>query len=244
MIVAANRDERFERPAAPAGVLRWTSPRIVGGRDLRAGGTWLAVSEAGVVAGLTNKPGERDPARRSRGEIPLLAAGGASARGGIDALVAAADGGSYSPCWVLAGDRSALYALDLTASTPRPPVSLPAGIHVLENKPLDVASAKVDRVRHLIGDIEGRPIREVVDLLRTVLRDHVVTSAPTGDDAEARLRSRASACCVHSEEYGTRATSLVLVPAAPHDPPRMWASEGPSCTHPLREVAFDEAGVA
>ena len=51
----------------------WVSAGEAGGRDLMAGGTWLAVNDHGVVAGLTNKPAEegRDPSKRSRGEIPL-----------------------------------------------------------------------------------------------------------------------------------------------------------------------------
>ena len=57
-------------------VLAESDPRILGGRDEKAGGTWLAVNEHGVVAGLTNRPAPdgADPARRSRGEIPLALA--------------------------------------------------------------------------------------------------------------------------------------------------------------------------
>jgi uncharacterized protein with NRDE domain len=42
LVVAANRDEYHERPAAP--LARWTdSPDIIGGRDLQANGAWFAV---------------------------------------------------------------------------------------------------------------------------------------------------------------------------------------------------------
>ena len=70
LIVAANRDEQYARPADPVTVLR-ERPRTLGGRDRLAGGTWLAVNEHGVVAGLTNQPMQRSPTRRSRGAIPL-----------------------------------------------------------------------------------------------------------------------------------------------------------------------------
>ena len=72
LVVAANRDERLDRPAHSLCVLREHAPRILGGRDDLAGGTWLAVNEHGVVAGLTNRPspGGRDPTKRSRGELP------------------------------------------------------------------------------------------------------------------------------------------------------------------------------
>ena len=73
LVVAANRDEFLARPASGVTVLR-DAPRTLGGRDAVGGGTWLAVNLRGVVAALTNTPlpGAPDPARRSRGELPLL----------------------------------------------------------------------------------------------------------------------------------------------------------------------------
>ena len=72
LIVAANRDEFYRRPAVTMTTLRDADPRVLGGRDELAGGTWLAVNEHGVVAGLTNQPapGGRDLTKRSRGELP------------------------------------------------------------------------------------------------------------------------------------------------------------------------------
>ena len=73
LVIAANRDEHFDRPTAP--LQRWTSAGgrvIVSGRDLRAGGTWLGLSDGGRVAMLTNvrEPGQM-PGPRSRGDLPL-----------------------------------------------------------------------------------------------------------------------------------------------------------------------------
>ncbi len=78
LLVGANRDESPGRPTAGPALLR-EAPRVVGGRDLLAGGTWLAVREAGFVAALMNRrpvPGEaRDPRTiRSRGLLCLEAA--------------------------------------------------------------------------------------------------------------------------------------------------------------------------
>jgi uncharacterized protein with NRDE domain len=61
LVVGANRDERLDRPATAMTVLRSEHPRILGGRDEVAEGTWLAVNEYGVVAGLTNRPAREGP---------------------------------------------------------------------------------------------------------------------------------------------------------------------------------------
>ncbi|MGH8620486.1 MAG: NRDE family protein, partial [Burkholderiales bacterium] len=43
LLVAANRDERHDRPALP--LAPWTdAPDIIGGRDLEQGGTWMGYS--------------------------------------------------------------------------------------------------------------------------------------------------------------------------------------------------------
>ena len=73
LVMAANRDERSDRPALAATVLVPSGPRVLGGRDTLAGGTWLALNEHSLVTGLTNRPSPtgRDPSKRSRGELPL-----------------------------------------------------------------------------------------------------------------------------------------------------------------------------
>ncbi len=60
-MLAANRDEFLGRPRPPPAVLV-DRPRIAGGRDLLAGGTWMAVAADGRVAAVTNRRSEmRDP---------------------------------------------------------------------------------------------------------------------------------------------------------------------------------------
>jgi uncharacterized protein with NRDE domain len=73
LVVAANRDEFFNRPAAR--LAWWTpdagGPAILGGRDLEAGGTWLGLNAQGRLAMLTNvrDPSRIDPEAPSRGQI-------------------------------------------------------------------------------------------------------------------------------------------------------------------------------
>ena len=71
LLLAANRDEFYERPSQP--LAEWPDvPGVIAGRDLQAGGTWLGVGPGGRFAALTNI---RDPGQaqgsRSRGELPV-----------------------------------------------------------------------------------------------------------------------------------------------------------------------------
>src|ERR1051325_8751411 len=69
LVVAANRDELLARPATAPLPLRAEPRRAVGGHDLPAGGTWLGVTETGLVAGILNRRTSTppDPSCRSRG---------------------------------------------------------------------------------------------------------------------------------------------------------------------------------
>jgi uncharacterized protein with NRDE domain len=212
LVVGANRDERTDRPATAVTVLRAADPRILGGRDLVAGGTWLAVNEHGVVAGLTNRPlpDGRDPTKRSRGLLPLLAAARHSAAASVAALLDEVDPAEFNPAWLLVGDRSSLFAVSVDGA--RPVVEpLPPGVHVLENHPPGARSAKVAHVRRLLGPAERWTTDGLAERLRRVLADH---SRPD-PLPEGRPPFVASAC-VHGDEYGTRSSA-----------------DGPPCTAPF-----------
>jgi uncharacterized protein with NRDE domain len=66
LVLAANRDEDYDRPTLAAGF--WNeAPNVVGGRDARHRGSWLAVTREGRVAAVTNVRGGENPNGRSRG---------------------------------------------------------------------------------------------------------------------------------------------------------------------------------
>ena len=70
LIIAANRDEFYNRQTAPAGY--WKDyPTILGGRDLEAQGTWMAMNKSGKISMVTNyrDPKNIDPHAPSRGQL-------------------------------------------------------------------------------------------------------------------------------------------------------------------------------
>jgi uncharacterized protein with NRDE domain len=240
LIVAANRDEQLDRPAHSLTVLREQGPRTLGGRDDLAGGTWLAVNEHGVVAGLTNRPspGGRDLTKRSRGELPLMAAAHRTADEGVAALAQSVLPGQYNPAWLLVGDRESLYYVELTVEQPLSFRRLSPGIHVLENVALGEPSPKVDRVRSQLTASESTGGRWW-EALPSVLADHAgpasVDTDASGTDAVVRPPATL-ASCVHTDDYGTRSAAVILVPAQVGGLPEVLVADGPPCTTPFGDV--------
>ncbi|MEU4833412.1 NRDE family protein [Streptosporangium sp. NPDC023615] len=128
LIVVGVRDEFTERPWVPPGE-HWPRdrPGLIGGRDLRGGGTWLAVDPAGRRVGAVlngHGPPAPDGTRRSRGDLPLLAAAGQSPPEG--------DVGRYDPFHLLRADLTGarLWHWDGVALSRE---DLPPGTHMIVN---------------------------------------------------------------------------------------------------------------
>src|SRR5579864_3692383 len=145
LVVAANRDEFHDRPAAALD--SWMpADEILAGRDLRAGGAWLALDRRrrfGVVTNFRDLQ-RPDPGAPSRGElIPDFLRGGSSAEAYLAKLAPAA--GSFSGFNLLLADESALWYASNRA--PRFAKPLPPGVYGLSNQSLDTPWPKLRRVR-------------------------------------------------------------------------------------------------
>jgi uncharacterized protein with NRDE domain len=228
LIVGANRDEILERPSTAVTVLREGGPRALGGRDELSGGTWLAVNEYGVCAGLTNEPlgDAKDPSKRSRGKLPIELVRHTTAADAVDALVSAFRPADYNGSWLLVGDRDSLFFVDFTGSDQGTALALPPGTYVLENRALGETSPKVDLVR---AGLEVPPEGDqVAAAFRRVLADH------RNPEGEARPNA---ANCVHLDTFGTRSSCVVRVSADTGAAPLLWVADGPPCITPYRDVS-------
>src|SRR5437660_3890541 len=145
LLIGANRDEQYDRPAVAITVLGPGPPRVLGGRDLEAGGTRLAVNEHGLVAALTNgaTPEGKDPSKRSRGELPLALAGFVDATTAVEHFIHHYHPRDYNRAWLLVGDRESLIYVDMTGDEEPTARPVPPGLHVLGNGPLGSQSVKV-----------------------------------------------------------------------------------------------------
>jgi uncharacterized protein with NRDE domain len=237
LVVAANRDERLDRPATAITVLRQRDPRILGGRDELAGGTWLAVNDRGVVAGLTNRPAAlgRDPSRRSRGELPLLLAAAESVDEAVSAFAAKVRPSEYNSAWMLVGDRRSLHYIELDGTNQFVHRALDPGTHILENLAIDVPSTKVDRARELVGDLSQLSVDGLRDRLAAMLADHQVSvDEEPMRTSGAETNSVRRPICVHGESFGTRSSMIVLVPEDDR-PSRIYVADGRPCEVPFAD---------
>ena len=218
LVLAGNRDEFHARPAAPAG---WwpDAPGVFGGRDLEAGGSWLAIDRRGRLAVVTNY---RDPAApagpRSRGE---LVAGFVNGSEDIDDWAGriAEDGSRWSGFNLLLFDLVARNGREpraryLSNRQPASPSEIAPGVHGLSNHLLDTDWPKVHQLRERVAGALGAAADEAAEQrLFEALADHRPpddTELPDTGVGLERERLLAPAM-IRADGYGTRASTLVLV---------------------------------
>jgi uncharacterized protein with NRDE domain len=207
LIVAANRDEHYDRPSAPP-ALQNDRPKIVAGRDLRANGTWLGVNEDGLIAGILN--------RRLNGQLPILS--DARSRGllcldvlSFESPVAAnafirEHKFRYNPFTLLFADRHEAY-VSYNDEERIITQKIEKGLHVFSSAAeFEMHSAKAVRAYALFAKLSNRvrptngiPL-ESIAALQTVLADHSLSAA--SDDP-------GDAICVHRETSGTVSSSII-----------------------------------
>lgn len=212
LILAANRDEFHARPTEDA---HWWPDRkgVLGGRDLQAGGTWLAVSRRGRLATVTNfrdaKP--PDPDHRSRGQLVT------------DFLDSDLSPGEY-----LDGiDEDAFAGFNLIVATATEVAylsnredgrrALGPGIYGLSNALLDGPWDKVERSKAKLRDLVARgEISE--DALMRLMDDR--ERGPVDEVERTRLDFETAhaitAPFIVRPEYGTRCTTVLLADANGH----------------------------
>lgn len=222
LVIAANRDEFYDRAAAP---MTWWDerPELLAGRDLDAGGTWFGLTRAGRVALLTNvrEPGRKQASARSRGGLVLdwlvgreALPGGphAQAYNGFNLVTGDLSGGTWGT-WHWASNR---------AGTPVTAVALGPGFHAVSNALLDTrwpktvglkadladalrrathAEPLAEQLLHALADTRRAPDTELPDTgvgleRERLLSPRLVRIPQPGDPASALYGTRCSTVLV------------------------------------------------
>ncbi len=221
LVIAANRDEQHTRPAASAAW--WPGqPRALGGRDLLAGGSWLAVDRRGRFAAVTNI---RDPERplglRSRGSLVMEYLAGADTAERY-AVRVGREGARFGAFNLLVYDGRELWlASNRTAAAP-----LGAGLHAFSNAPAGVEWPKIASAR---GGVErllshptpiGHEAAALAPLPPSVAVESLVSSlfALLAERDTSRLPEQRyeHTHFVVGPIYGTRCSTVVLIDDAGH----------------------------
>lgn len=237
IIAAANRDESLTRPSATPHQL-WSNPWIYGGQDLLAGGTWLGISEHGILAAVLNRHTGRpaDPRCRSRGILCLEALKYASVRQAVD-FVNTQSPHDYNPFNLVIADHTEAYVIH--AHAPRLEIKpLGPGFHLLTNYNLNDPScprtqrslSDFARLVPLNGDHQPR-FSEISAQLHPILATH----APDPDP-------RASVC-IHLDGYGTCSSTILAYSLLERRYLYTFATGSP-CRSTYSEVAIPPGGCA
>ena len=232
LLLAANRDERTDRPWRPPGRHWPDRPQVVGGYDELAGGTWLALNDHGVVAAMMNRRGTLGarPDKRSRGELVLEALDHADAGAAAIAL-AELDATAYRGFNLVVADNRDAYWL-ANREDPRGIIEvrpLPEGLSMLTAGDRNDPSSP--RISAHLPAFEAAAAPDPEAGIWTGWEERM---AARGGGADPM----ADMCVVTDVGFGTLSSSLIALPAAElADRSPIWRfAAGPPDRTPYRPV--------
>jgi uncharacterized protein with NRDE domain len=211
LVLAANRDESYSRPTAPAAF--WEeAPNVLAGRDLKGGGSWLGVTRSGKIAAVTNFRGfgkvwENAPSRGNLVRGFLMS--GESPDTFVDMLHSQAR--DYNSFNLLVGSAEGLWWYSNRYD--EQPHRIIHGIHGLSNHLLDTPWPKVERgklaLEHLIVGEKEITAEQVFPILedRSPAADEELPDTGVGQELERVL----SAPFISTQYYGTRSSTVLLI---------------------------------
>ncbi len=222
LLVAANREERLDRPTQYPKIQSGT-PRVVCGIDRQAGGTWLGVNQFGLFCAVTNRPKANVPPEpRSRGLLcrdllDLRSAREAAAHAAKELRSGAYAGANY----VCADGR---YAAVVYGGNGVEVVELTPGLHVITD-----------------GNVDD-PKDERHEFIRRMLTLQTLDSSVTFLAVASRLFSRKPdaegrrGVVLVGGEFGTVSSTLLSLPRKIQHAVYQYSS-GPPCDHPYDDLS-------
>src|SRR5438874_147463 len=187
LVIAANRDELYDRPARAAHA--WDEdPRVLGGRDLRAGGSWLAISQHSRFAAITNIRGARTDGP-SRG---LLVSNFVLSDTDAVSYINSIERHAYAGFHLIVGDGDTIAHVTNANDAP-PSLIAPGSIFAVSNGAPGDDWPKVELAREAMQNAIVQPER-LLDFLTT----------RRGGPVEQEV-------FVVSRDYGTRSSTVITV---------------------------------
>lgn len=215
LVVAANRDERYDRKSLPPE----EHGDLIRPWDEERDGTWMGIRRDGWFVGITNQDdGKHDEHALSRGKI-VSSCLEAESHCAVAKVLKALDPARYNPFNLVFGRPGVLFLARVWAGHELELIPIEPGVSVISNDCWDHHyDRKVERTTQLVKAIKPKHhIVQIVDELWSAMHDH--------DASEDPFQS----LCVHAEEhaFGTRSTSIITV--SNQKDVDYWYSEGHPC---------------
>ena len=208
IILAANRDEFYDRPVEAANYWK-ENPSILAGRDLKAGGTWIGITKEGRFAAITNYRDinlnkENSP---SRGKLIIDFLSNKNSIKDYSKILKETSR-LYNGYNLIFGDKDNLFYFsnkteNLTKLTP--------GIYGLSNHLLDTPWPKVEKGKNSFKEKINRKdvgINDLFDILldKTIPPDELLFDTGLSPEIERAV----SPIFVETPFYGTRSSTVIL----------------------------------
>ncbi len=216
ILVAANREEYYDRPSLPPSI-QSGKPRVLCGLDQRAGGTWLGVNQHGMFVGLCNRRSNTDPlGARSRGLLAREVLRCGSARKGVDKAMEELmthryEGLNLVVCdaesgWVVHGDGD------------NEVVPLENGLNIIGNQNVNDPTDERVRLAHRLLTLQmlDSPVKFLAVASKVFARSPSPPGRPT--------------MVVRGSDYGTVSSTLIALSPKPRDAIFQFASGAPDET--------------
>ena len=223
--MAANREERYDRPSLPPAWIG-RGPTVFAGRDRQAGGTWQGVNQSGLLVALTNRTGgDENPQRRSRGLLCVDVLCQRSAHSAVEWLQDHLSTHPYNPCNLLCTDVESAFAVHHDGTVTEV-LELSPGIHFLSETDVDDPHhPRIQRARALLKGKTRQGWPGLRHTLAQVMADH-------GDGCPPEQR-----ICLHGEMGGTVSSSIIALSHDSLKEARFLFAPGPPCTHAYEDLS-------
>ena len=221
LIVAANRDEFYDRPSSPPDLFETLPLAVLAPKDLERGGTWIGATQTGWFTALTNQDdGTHHLGMESRGQV-VADCLRMSGHHDVARYLVNLKPEHYNPFNLVFGRAGALFLSRIHRGLAVDMEIINSGITVISNDCSETKAyqRKVSHAAALASAVEpDDTIEEVVRKLHLVLSDH---SHSSPDPYKA--------LCVHDTPrgFGTKSSSIIAV--TKEGDVEYYHSEGPPC---------------
>jgi uncharacterized protein with NRDE domain len=208
LILAANRDEFYQRPTLPARF--WNnSPNLLAGKDLQGDGTWIGITRQGRFSAITNfrEPENATQNAPTRGFLVRNFLEDNSTPDNY-LKMRKEDAQSYNGFNLLVGTRE---GISYYSNRQNKILEIVPGVHGLSNHLLNTDWPKIKKGKRLLNDMMIQNNLDVENLFsilqdRSKPPDHLLPNTGVSLEWERIL----SSIYIFSNTYGTRSSTILL----------------------------------